>query len=298
MERKFIISCESTVDLPYAKMLKRDVPVLFYTYTVDDVEYEDNMGRSSEAQKLFYSQIKQGKLPHTSQINEMRYYDFLKEISTDADVLHIAFGTGMTPSFYAAERAAENLKTEFPDRRIIVIDSLCSCTGYGMLVECALDMKDEGKSMDEIAAWVTENRLRMHHQFFSTDLTLFKKSGRVSGPVALVGSMLGVCPVMHLNVEGKIIAYDRALGKKKAISKTVSAVLENIDGGKGAEGKIYISHSNAPELAEATRVAFAGALANGGENIEIAEIGTIIASHCGPGTVAVFYFGKERTSLT
>ncbi len=297
MERKFIISCESTVDLPYSRMEKRGVPVLFYTYTVGDEVYEDNMGRDAEVQAVFYRQIKEGKLPHTSQINEMRYYEFLKEISIDADVLHIAFGTGMTPSFYAAERAAENLKTEFPERRITVIDSLCSCTGYGMLVEVALDMKDEGKSMDEITAWLKDNRLRMHHQFFSTDLAMFKRSGRVSGPVALVGSMLGVCPVMHLNVEGRIIAYDRALGKKKAIAKTVSAVLENIDGGKNAEGKIYISHSNAPELAEATRVAFAGVLANGGENIEIAEIGTIIASHCGPGTVAVFFFGKERTSL-
>lgn len=296
MERKFIITCESTVDLPYDRMKARAAQVLFYTYTVDDVEYEDDMGRSEEAQALFYRQIAEGKLPHTSQINEGRYYDWLKEISADADVLHIAFGTGMTPSFYAAERACETIKTEFPDRRITVIDSLCSCVGYGMLVEAALDLKDEGKSMDEIASWVADNRMRMHHQFFSTDLTLFKRSGRVSGPVALVGSMLGVCPIMHLNEEGRIIACDRALGKKKAILKTVAAVLESIDGGKDANGKIYIAHSNAPELAEATREAFATALSNGGEKIVIEKIGTIIASHCGPGTVAVFYFGKPRNS--
>ena len=295
MKKQFIISCESTVDLPYSYITSRGARVLFYTYTVDETEYTDDMGRDPEALPRFYTLIEKGKLPHTSQINEMRYYEYFKELSEEGDVLHIGFGTGMTPSCYNAVRAAEELMEEYPERRITVIDSLCSCTGYGLLTDAALDLRDEGKSMDEIAAWLTENRLRVHHQFFSTDLTMFKRSGRVSGPVALVGNIFGIHPIMHLNEEGKIIAYDKVRGKKNAIAKTVETVLSEIDGGAHAEGKIYISHSNCPELAEQTRIALAAALANQGERIAFAEIGTIIASHCGPGTVAVFYFGTPRT---
>ncbi len=296
MKKSFILSCESTVDLPYAYMTARGARVLFYSYTVDGVEYTDDMGRDPDALSRFYALVADGKMPHTSQINQMRYYEYFKELLAEGDILHIAFGTGMTPSYYNAVRAAEELMEEYPERRITVVDSLCSCTGYGLLTETALDLADEGKSMDEIAAWLTENRLRVRHQFFSTDLTMFRRSGRVSGPVALVGNIFGIHPIMHLDVNGKIIAYDKVRGKKNAIAKTVETVLSEIDGGKSASGKIYISHSNAPELAEQTRIALANELSNQGERIATAEIGTIIASHCGPGTVAVFYFGTPRTS--
>ena len=294
MKEQFTISCESTVDLPYSYIASRGARVLFYTYTVDETEYTDDMGRDPEALPRFYALLEKGKCPHTSQINEMRYYDYFKSLLGEGDILHVAFGTGMTPSYHNAVRAAEALMEENPGRRITVIDSLCSCTGYGLLTEAALDLRDEGKSMDEIAAWLAENRLRVHPQFFSTDLTMFKRSGRVSGPVALVGNIFGIHPVMHLNEEGRIVAYDKVRGKKNAIAKTVETVLSEIDGGARAEGKIYISHSNCPELAEQTRIALAAALANQGERIAFAEIGTIIASHCGPGTVAVFYFGTPR----
>jgi len=294
MNRNFIISCESTADLPYERIASRGASVLFYTYTMDGEERADDMGQDPEKRRLFYEDLKNGKMPHTSQISSFRYYEYLKKLSENADVLHITFSSGLTPSYSNAKGAAEELKTEFPDRRITVVDSLCGCIGYGLLVEDVLTMKENGKTLDEIEAWVYENRLRMQHHFFSTELAMFKRSGRVSGPVALVGGMLGVCPIMHLNEEGRIIAYDKALGKKRAIAKTVSIVLSEIDNGVNYDRKIYIGHSNCMPLAEATQAALAEGLHMSEDRFEILDIGSIIASHCGPGTVAVFYYGAPR----
>ena len=137
----FILSCESTVDLPYSYVSGRNIPVIFYSYIVDGVSYVDDMGRNEDALPLFYDFIKQGKLPTTSQLNEFLYYDFFRDLLQKGDVLHIAFGSGMTPSVGNAYKAAEKLREEFPDRKLVIIDSLCSCSGYGLLVDIAADLR-------------------------------------------------------------------------------------------------------------------------------------------------------------
>ena len=170
MNRKFILSCESTVDLPFSYVNGRGIPVIFYSYTVDGKSYVDDMGRDPEALPKFYEMLEKGKLPSTSQINEFSYADFFEEQLKKGDLLHIAFGTGMTQSALNAERAAENLRKKYPERKIVVIDSLCSSSGYGMLVDYAADMRDRGCSLEETEKWVTENRNKIHHQFFSNEL--------------------------------------------------------------------------------------------------------------------------------
>lgn len=294
MSRNFILSCESTVDVPFSYMEERDVPVLFYSYMVDETEYIDDMCRDPKALPNFYAMLEAGKLPATSQINEFKYYDFFKELLEQGDVLHIAFGSGMTPSVINARKAADKLKEEYPQRTLIVIDSLCSSSGYGLLVDAAIGMRDKGCPKEEIAEWVLANRNKVHHQFYTTDLKHFRRSGRVSGAAATVGSILNICPLMHLNAEGRIIAYDKVRGKVNALKRTVAAVEAHAQGGTDYDQKCWICHSNCPADAEKTKAALEERFPKM-QDLRIFDIGTIIASHCGPGTVAVFFFGDERS---
>ena len=194
MDRKFTLSCCSTVDLPYSYMESRDIPVLFYTYVVDGVEYDDDMGRDPEALPRFYRFLEEGKLPQTSQVNVAAYMDFFENLLQKGDLLHIAFTSGQSGSVHNAFLAAEELRQKYPDRKLIVIDSLCSSSGYGLLVDSAADMRDAGRSIDEVAQWVLDNRNTVHHQFFSSDMTQFRRTGRVSGAAATVATVLNICP--------------------------------------------------------------------------------------------------------
>ncbi len=295
MTKDFILSCESTVDMPYSYISGRGIPVLFYSYSVEAKEYEDDMCRTADGTKKFFDMIATGALPSTSQINLYKYLDFFEELLKDNDsILHIAFGSGMTPSVTNAREAAAQLNEKYADKNVVVIDSLCSCTGYGLLVDTAADMRDEGKTLEEIESWVVDNRNRVHHQFFNTDMSFFKRSGRVSGVTATVASILGICPIMHLNDEGKIIAYSKARGKKATIDYTVREVAKNIEDRDNYSGKFYISHSNCLEDAKLVAEALVKEMPCLEGKIEFYEIGNIISCHCGPGTVAVFFMGNER----
>lgn len=290
----FTLSCESTVDMPYAYVATRNLPILFYEYTVDGNAYPDDMGRDPEALPRFYRLLEAGKLPSTSQINEFQYEAFFETLLDRGDVLHIAFGTGMTGSFYNAEKAADHLRQRYPERKIVVIDSLCSSSGYGLLVDIAADMRDQGCSQEEIAAWVEENRQRVHHQFFSTDLKYFRRSGRMSGPAAMLGSVLNICPIMRLDDGGHIIAYDKVRGKKNAIQRTVQTMAEHAQDGEKYFGKCCICHANCLKDAQELKSAIVQRFPRIDGDIPVYDIGTIIASHCGPGTVAVFFLGDPR----
>lgn len=291
----FILSCESTIDLPYSYAQERQLPILFYSYTIDEQTYIDDMARHEDSLPRFYGFLSEGKLPTTSQLNAAQYEDFLGALLEKGDVLHIAFGSGMTNSVNNAMLAAETLRERFPQRKLVVIDSLCSSSGYGLLVDGAADLRDSGAPLDETAAWVMENRQLVHHQFFSTDLKYFKRSGRVSGATATLGAILDICPIMRLDDSGHIIAYSKERGKKNAIKRTVQTMLEHAQNGENYSGKCFICHSNCPDIAEQTHQAVCAAFPKLAGKVRICDIGTIIASHCGPGTVAVFFFGDMRT---
>ena len=294
MERKFNISCGSTVDLPYSYTLERDLRVIFYTYTMEGEEFEDDMGRDPQANHAFYRKIVNGPIPHTSQINQAAYEEFFEEQLKDGDLLHIAFGSGMSGSVDNAIRAAVALQEKYPGRKIRVIDSLCSSAGYGMLTDYAADMRDAGATIEETEKWLLENRGRIHHQFFSSDMTYFKRSGRVSGAAAAVATILGICPIMRLNEAGKIVAYDKVRGKKKAVERTAAVMLEHAENGAAYGGKCCICNSDCPEDAEMLRAKLEETFPNLKGKIRITDIGPIIGCHSGPGTVAVFFFGDER----
>lgn len=294
MESKFILSCESTIDLPYSYISDRDIPVLFYSYLVDGQEYPDDMGRHPNALSQFYQFLEEGKFPSTSQINTYRYEEYFESLLPKGDILHITLGSGMTSSFANASAAAESLREKYPHRKIIVLDSLCSSSGYGLLVDTAADLRDQGASLSETAEWVMENRKKIHHQFFSTDLNYYQHSGRISGSAATLGTILNICPIMRLDDTGHIIAYDKVRGKRKAIKKTLQTMEEHAEQGASYSGKCWICHSNCLAEALQTREALLEHFPNLKDSVQIFDIGMIIASHCGPGTIAVFFFGDER----
>ena len=293
MEQSFILSCESTVDLPYSYVSGRGLPVLFYSYTVNGREYPDDMGRDPAALPNFYSMLRT-QIPSTAQLNEFAYEQFFAELLEQGDVLHIALGTGMTQSVENARAAAAALAGSFPGRRLEVIDSLCSSSGYGLLVDAAADLRDEGRSLDEVVRWVMDNRRKVHHQFYSTDLQYYRRSGRMSGTAATVGAVLNICPIMRLDDGGRIIAYDKVRGKRKARERTLEMMLQHARGGADYAEKCFICHSDCVEEAAALRDLLAAHFPHIKGEIRVCDIGTIIASHCGPGTVAVFFFGDER----
>ena len=298
MDRKFTLSCCSTVDLPYSYMESRDIPVLFYTYVVDGREYDDDMGRDPEALPRFYGFLKEGKLPQTSQINVAAYTEFFEKLlDKGGDVLHIAFTSGQSGSVHNAFLAAEELKDRYPGQRLVVIDSLCSSSGYGLLVDYAADMRDEGKTLDEVAQWVLDNRNKVHHQFFSSDMTQFRRTGRVSGAAAAVATVLNICPIMRLDDKGAIKAYSKVRGKKKAVETTVDTMEQCARNGRDYDGKCFVCHSQCPEDARLVIEAVEERFPKLKGEIRLCDIGTIIGSHAGQGTVAVFFMGNERPHM-
>ena len=294
MERKFILSCCSTVDLPYSYMQSRDIPVLFYTYVVDGQEYVDDMGRDPEALPRFYRFLEAGKLPQTSQINVGTYLDFFEAQLEKGDLLHTACTSGQSGSVHNAVAAAKLLQEKYPDKKLVVIDSLCSSSGYGLLVDAAADLRDSGATLEETARWVLENRNKVHHQFFSSNMTQFRRTGRVSGAAAMVATIMNICPIMRLDDKGRIIAYDKVRGKKNAIRETLRTMEAHVQDGVNYAGKCFVCHSNCPVEAEETKAAVRARFPHISGEIRVCDIGTIIASHCGPGTVAVFFMGDER----
>ncbi len=289
----YVISCESTIDLPREYVEARNCPTIKYSYFDGDVEHVDDMNASDEHMEEFYAMLKTSK-PTTSLICSEKYVEYFESFLAEGkDVLHIAFGSGMSQSVHNACVARDQLLEKYPYRKLEVIDSTCSSAGYGLLVDDALDMRDEGASFDEIANFAKNNCHKLHHQFFSTDLSYFRKSGRVSGTAAFIGSILGICPSMRLNYDGKIIAYSNSLGKKKALKYCLSEVSKHIEKGQNYDKKMFICHSNCVDTALTLKEELQKAYPKA-KDMRIVNIGPIIACHCGPGTVAVFFWGDER----
>ncbi|MCQ2451016.1 MAG: DegV family protein [Clostridia bacterium] len=295
MENNYFISCESTVDIEYSYFEKRNIPVIFYHYVLDGEEFEDNMSRDKKSLDEFYEKIEKNILPSTSQINEYSYYEFFKNNIKDGKVLiHIAFGSGMTPSVNNAVSAAKKINDEENGERVRVIDSKCSCVGYGLLVIKAYEYSESGKTLDETLDLINDLSTRIHHQFFSTEMKFFKRSGRVSGPVATIATILGICPIMRLNNDGKIVAYDKVRGKKKAIERTLDEMKAHAQNGADYNDLCYICNSKCYEDALVLKNEIEKNFKKLKGKVVIYDIGNIVASHCGPGTVAVFFIGDER----
>lgn len=284
------ITCESTVDLPESYLLQRNCKALHYSYFLGMTECVDHMNNTPEVLAQFYKDLEEFK-PTTSQLSAEAYKTFFAENLKDGDLLHLAFGSGMSNSVNNAFIAAEEIN-KTSAHKVTVIDTTCSCIGYGLFVDTALDMRDKGATLQEIATWAEANKFNVHHQFFTTTLSYFRRSGRVSWAAAFVGTLLRMCPIMHLNRSGKIVAYSKAMSVSKAMQKTLDEIAAHIQNGSDYDGKLWISYSNCIETAEKVKEKLAEAYPKA--DIRLFDIGPIIACHCGPGTVAIFFWGDTR----
>ena len=189
------------------------------------------------------------------------------------------------------------LKEKYPGQKLLVVDTLCSSSGYGMLVDTVADMRDAGATVEEAYQWTMDNRNKVHHQFFSTDMTQFRRTGRVSGATAAIATVLNICPIMRLDNKGAIKAYDKVRGKHKAIEVTVNTMEQHAQGGREYDQRCWICHSQCLDLAKQLAEQLEQRFPHLKEQIRIFDIGTIIGSHAGPGTVAVFFYGDERPEM-
>lgn len=286
--RDFVITVNSTVDLPKEWLQERNVPVIPLKYTIDEETYTDMEGLDA---KEFFAKLREGKMATTSQINpeEAREYLelFLKE---GKDILHLGFSSGLSGTYNSMRIAAEELKEEYPDAVIYIIDSLCACLGEGLLLYYALKQKESGKNIDEVAQWVEENKLHICHNVTVDDLHHLHRGGRVSKAAAVLGTMVQIKPIIHMDNNGCLQVIGKERGRKKALNKIVDMAAEQI---VGWENEIaMITHGDCIEDAEYVAKRVREKL--GIQEVLINNIGTVIGSHTGPGVVAVFVMGNQR----
>lgn len=288
----YTVTCESTCDLPFSYLQSRNCDVVFYTYNIDGEDFVDNMGRDDNALPALYEALKT-KRPMTSQINTETYEQFFLQQLQKGDVLHLAFSSGLSQSVSNAKKAAQNLSAQNLPHKLVVLDTLCGGGGFGLFVDGVLDQRDAGATFEQLCNWAEQHRQNLHHFFFSTDLTYFRRSGRVSGPVMLIGNLLHLCPIMRVKADGKIVAYTQILSSRKAIAKLVAEMEQNAQDGKNYSGKLWIQHSNCPNTAQRTKEAIVAAFPNLSQ-VQIMDVGTVMSCHCGPNTVAIYFWGTAR----
>ena len=290
----YILSCCSTADLSKEHFESRNIEYICFHYKLNGVDYPDDLGQSIPFEE-FYKRMDSGEETQTSQINVTEYLEyFTKFLSEGKDVLHLTLSSGISGSYNSAINAAKIAKERFPERKIYVIDSLAASSGYGLLMDKLADLRDGGMDIEELKNWAEENKLNLHHWFFSSDLKFFIKGGRVSKTSGTIGTILGICPLLNVDKEGHLIARAKIRSKKKVIQEIVKRMEENAEGGLSYSGKCYICQSacldDANEVAKLVEERFKNL--NG--NVMINYIGTTIGSHTGPGTVALFFWGKKR----
>lgn len=292
---EYKITCCSTADMPAAYFEERKIPYVCFHYRMDGVEYPDDLGKTMPFAE-FYDRISKGAEPTTAQVNAQQYMDFFEPILKEGnDILHFTLSGGISGSVNSANIAKTQMEEKYPDRKVIVIDSLAASSGFGMLVDAALDKQEEGLSLEENAAWAEENKNKLHHWFFSTDLTSFIRGGRISKVSGFVGQALNICPLMNVNSEGKLIPRNKYRGKKQVIREMVKRMEEHAQGGLSYNGKCFMSCSACEEDARKVADIIEEKFPNLNGKVVINSIGTVIGSHTGPGTVALFFWGDERT---
>jgi DegV family protein with EDD domain len=292
----YVLSCCSTADMPEEYLKNRDIPYVCFHYNMDGKEYPDDLGKTMPFQE-FYERIAKGALPTTSQVNVGQYLDFFEPLlKAGKDILHISLSSGLSGSYNSACVARETLLQKYPDRKIFLVDSLGASSGYGLLVDAAADMRDKGISIEELYDWLEKNKLTVHHWFFSTDLSHYKRGGRISAASATMGTLLNICPLMNMDNAGKLIPRTKIRGKNNVIKEIVKKMEAHAQNGLDYSGKCFISNSACFEDARKVADLIEEKFKHLNGKVMINSIGTVIGSHTGPGTVALFFFGDLRTN--
>ena len=294
MATNYVLSCCSTADLTREHFARRNIEFICFHYQLDGKDYPDDLGQTMPFDK-FYQAMVDGADTRTSQINAEEYEAYFEKFLAEGrDVLHLTLSSGISGTYNSARMAQEKLCEKYPERKLIVLDSLTASSGYGLLMDMLADQRDAGATIDEAAAWVEQNKLRLHAWFFSSDLTFFIKGGRVSKASGMIGQLLNICPMLNISNEGKLVAREKIRTKRKAITAAFNRMTALAADRDNYSGKCFISNSACFEDARAVADLIEAAFPKLNGKVLINSIGTTIGSHTGPGTVALFYWGDAR----
>ena len=286
---KYILSCCSTADLSAEHFEQRDIRYICFHYSLDGKQYPDIPFDK------FYQAMTDGAETKTSQISTGEFITYFTPFLEEGfDILHICLSSGISGVVNSANAAKNELAEKYPDRKIYIVDSLGASSGYGLFMDKLADLRDEGLSIDELRDWAEEHKLNLHHWFFSTDLTFYVKGGRVSKAAGWFGTVLQICPLLNMDDKGRLIPREKIRTKAKVIERIVKKMEEDAQDGLDYSGKCYISNSACYEDAKAVAELVEARFKKLNGKVVINSIGTTIGSHTGPGTVALFFFGKKR----
>lgn len=286
----FQIVTDSTADLPEAFLEKYDIPIFNLAYTICGETY----GKDKELEyKKFYSLMREGNVPKTSQVNPDEAKEgLLKILEKGNNILYIAFSSGLSGTYNSGRLAAAEIMEENSDANIVVVDSKCASMGEGLLVYKAIMMRENGSSFEETCDWVKEHAKNFIHVFTVDDLNHLFRGGRVSKTTAVVGTVLNIKPLLHVDDEGHLVSVGKSRGRRKSLLELVDMMAERIGSFDGKNDIFFISHGDCIEDAEFVRDEVKARF--GIENCMINHIGPTIGAHAGPGTIALFFMGDVR----
>jgi len=289
--KDFIVYTDSTTDLSPQLIDELGVKIIPLEFNIDDRTFLDYPDRRELGIKEFYDMVRDGKQATTSLINQWRYVEiFEPELKSGKDILYIAFSSGLSGSVGFAFETAEILTKKYPDRKLIVVDSLAASMGEGLLVYLAVEQKRSGLSIEQTAKWVEDNRNTIAHWFTVDDLKHLRRGGRLSATAAFLGSMLNIKPVLHVDNDGKLIPISKVRGRNLALQTLIQKLEE-----AGVDLKnqvIFISHGDCEQ--ECREMAREIEEKYGVKKVFINEIGPVIGAHAGPRTIALFFVAKEK----
>lgn len=287
---EYVLFTDSTTDLSVELVQEMKVEVMPLVFTLSGKNYRNYPDNRELSPKEFYDRLRAGEVSTTSQINQADFMDaFTPVLEQGKDILYLAFSSGLSGTFNSARLAAEDLREQFPERTIEVIDTLQASMGEGLAVYYAACLKNEGKSLREVADWFVENRQSICAWFTVDDLMFLKRGGRVSGAAAVAGTLLGIKPVLHVDEEGKLIPMEKVRGRKASLDALVKHFAASTY--DRSEQVVFVSHG---DCLEDCRYVADKIAALGVKRVCISTIGPVIGAHSGPGTVALFFRAEKR----
>lgn len=287
----YVFMTDSDSDLPYRLKVAYDIPVVYMPYSLDGQEYFDDLGQSIDP-KTYYDRMRKGAAPVTASLNEAAYEEIFDPIFAEGkDILFIAFSSKMSSTIVAMRNTLARLVEKYPERKYRVVDTLSISAPQTILVMKAHKLYREGKSMDEVADWVEANRMRAQAWVTVDDLKYLKRGGRIKPVAAAMGTMLNIKPIIIESRDGLMVSVDKVRGRQKALSYLAEKAVQNIE--DPAEADVIIIHADDPDDAVKLKEKVLSMMPELGD-IAIENVGPVIGAHCGPGTLAICFFGKER----
>ena len=288
---EYVLFTDSNTDLPADLVQQLDLSVIPMLFEMDGKSYYNYPDNHEMDPKEFYAALRGGKVCTTSQVSPSRFDEiFSPVLESGRDILYLCFSSGLSGTYNTSRLAVEELREKFPDRKIRTVDTLAASMGQGLLVYLAAKKRQEGMGLDELGDWVEENRLKLCHWFTVDDLMFLKRGGRVSGAAAVMGTMLGIKPGLHVDDEGHLIPMEKVRGRRASLDALVKHMQATAI--QPAEQTVFISHGDCQ--ADCDYVAQQLREKLGVKEIVTSYIGPVIGAHSGPGTVALFFVGEKR----